>query len=129
MTGLDRLRSYPNVVVFCTTNIDVALDSAFTDRVFHKQAVLKPQSDAIYHILRNALLDLVRTGVIDDAELNDTKPVEMVELLLPTICVFQVSSYDDPNARGTRLWAMANKLEVKLDTVSGYMSNADFTSS
>lgn len=67
LTALDRLRSLPNVIVLCTSNLIEAIDPAFLDRVDIKQLIPSPSPAAIYNIFRSCLNELVRSSVVDPA--------------------------------------------------------------
>jgi len=64
LTGLDRLRSRANVLVFATSNLLDVIDPAFLDRADIKQLVPAPGSGAIYEILRTTLNELIRCDAI-----------------------------------------------------------------
>ena len=65
LTSLDRLRSFPNVLVLATTNITGQIDAAFVDRVDLKLHIGLPIIRARYEILRTCLEELMRVGIID----------------------------------------------------------------
>ncbi|KAK2754226.1 hypothetical protein FQN54_007105 [Arachnomyces sp. PD_36] len=65
LTALDRIRHHPNVVVFCTSNLITALDSAFLDRIDIKQYIPPPSRHVIYAIYKSCLEDLSRCGIIE----------------------------------------------------------------
>ncbi|ODM15338.1 hypothetical protein SI65_09279 [Aspergillus cristatus] len=64
LTGLDKLRSYPNVVTICTSNLVTALDEAFLDRVDIKQFMPHLSNRAIYGIYKDCLEELNRCEII-----------------------------------------------------------------
>ena len=73
LTGLDRLRRRPNVLVLTTTNLlDVsgAVDGAFLDRADVKLYVGPPTERAVYGVLRSCLVELSRVGVLDGGRRN-----------------------------------------------------------
>ena len=63
LTSLDRLRSFPNVVVLTTTNLTSSVDAAFVDRVDMKIHIDVPILEARYEILRSCLNELQRVGI------------------------------------------------------------------
>ncbi|KAK4500318.1 hypothetical protein PRZ48_008507 [Zasmidium cellare] len=65
LTALDRMRSLPNVIILCTSNLIHAIDPAFLDRVDIKTCVPTPSPAAIYNIFRSCLNELVRSSLID----------------------------------------------------------------
>lgn len=64
LTSLDRLRSFPNVLVLATTNITGQIDAAFVDRVDLKIHIGLPIVRARYEILRTCLEELIRVGIV-----------------------------------------------------------------
>ncbi|KAH0363531.1 AAA-domain-containing protein, partial [Aureobasidium melanogenum] len=64
LTALDRIRSKPNIVVFCTSNLTESIDPAFLDRVYDKISVPPPCASAVYNILSNILNSLIEAGTI-----------------------------------------------------------------
>lgn len=59
------MRTLPNVVILCTSNLIHAIDTAFLDRVDIKTCVPTPSPAAIYNIFRSCLNELVRASLID----------------------------------------------------------------
>ena len=64
LTSLDRLRSFPNVLVLATTNITGFIDAAFLDRVDLKLRIDLPILRARYEILRSCVEELIRVGIL-----------------------------------------------------------------
>jgi SpoVK/Ycf46/Vps4 family AAA+-type ATPase len=64
LTSLDRLRSFPNVLVLATTNLTGSVDAAFLDRVDLKLHIGLPILKARYEILRSCIHELQRVGII-----------------------------------------------------------------
>ncbi|XP_055610487.1 LOW QUALITY PROTEIN: pachytene checkpoint protein 2 homolog [Uranotaenia lowii] len=58
LTQLDRIRKYPNVFVFATSNLTGSIDLAFLDRADIVQYIGNPTAGAIYEIYRSTLEDL-----------------------------------------------------------------------
>lgn len=77
LTALDRVRTTPNVLVMCTSNLKSVLDNAFVDRVDYEIAVPAPCESAIYEILRSTLNGLVKCGLITPS------PCPFPEAILP----------------------------------------------
>ena len=86
LTGLDRLRRLPNVVVLTTTNMhgasasttattttSSALDGAFLDRADVKLYVGNPTAPAAYDILRSCVAELLRAGVLRESDVDETE--------------------------------------------------------
>ncbi|OOF95871.1 hypothetical protein ASPCADRAFT_168612 [Aspergillus carbonarius ITEM 5010] len=65
LTGLDKLKEHPNVIVACTSNLVTALDQAFLDRVDIKQYIPKLSSRPIYKIYKDCLEELSQHGIIE----------------------------------------------------------------
>jgi len=68
LTGLDRTRSYPNLIFLCTSNMLESLDSAFLDRCGLKRSVDPPSFASQYEILRSRTQKLIARGVIRSPE-------------------------------------------------------------
>ncbi|XP_078433621.1 pachytene checkpoint-like protein [Wolffia australiana] len=64
LTQMDRLKSFPNVVILTTSNITTAIDIAFVDRADIKAYVGPPPLPARYEILRSCVQELIRARVI-----------------------------------------------------------------
>jgi hypothetical protein len=70
LTSLDRLRSFPNVLILTTTNLTASVDAAFLDRADLKLYIGLPCLQARVGILRSCLQELVRVGLIDAQDSN-----------------------------------------------------------
>ncbi|CAI9112753.1 OLC1v1013243C2 [Oldenlandia corymbosa var. corymbosa] len=79
LTQMDKLRSSPNVIILTTSNITAAIDVAFVDRADIKAYVGPPTLHARYEILRSSFQELLRTGILSDANFKDGR-----EVLIPT---------------------------------------------
>ena len=64
LTQIDALRHRPNVMVLTTSNITEAIDLAFVDRADIKAYVGPPGLKARYEILRGAVAELKRAGLV-----------------------------------------------------------------
>lgn len=64
LTSLDRLRSFPNVLILATTNLTASVDEAFLDRADMKVFIGLPCREARYEILRSCIQELLRVGII-----------------------------------------------------------------
>ncbi|KAI3454424.1 hypothetical protein Pfo_011087 [Paulownia fortunei] len=71
LTQMDKLKSSPNVIILTTSNITAAIDIAFVDRADIKAYVGPPTLQARYEILRSCLVELLRTGILSNSELED----------------------------------------------------------
>jgi len=72
LTGLDRTRTYSNLVFLCTSNMLESLDSAFVDRCGLKRSVDPPSMASQYEILRSRTQKLIAQGVINSLEVLPT---------------------------------------------------------
>lgn len=68
LTGLDRTKTYPNLIFLCTSNMLESLDSAFVDRCGLKRSVDAPSLASQYEILRSRTQKLIVRGVIRSME-------------------------------------------------------------
>jgi AAA+ superfamily predicted ATPase len=64
LTSLDRLRGFPNVLIFANTNLTASVDVAFLDRADMKVYIGLPCHQARHEILQSCLVELVRVGII-----------------------------------------------------------------
>ncbi|XP_039133105.1 pachytene checkpoint protein 2 homolog [Dioscorea cayenensis subsp. rotundata] len=71
LTQMDRLKSWPNVIILTTSNITAAIDIAFVDRADIKAYVGPPTLQARYEILRSCLQELLRAGILAHTPAND----------------------------------------------------------
>ncbi|KAK8958371.1 hypothetical protein KSP40_PGU014798 [Platanthera guangdongensis] len=82
LTQLDRLKSWPNVIIMTTSNITAAIDIAFVDRADIKAYVGPPTLQARYEILRSCLQELVRAGILRYSQ-------DHQDLVLPNYCTLK----------------------------------------
>ncbi|CAD6341846.1 unnamed protein product [Miscanthus lutarioriparius] len=64
LTQMDKLKSWPNVIILTTSNITTAIDIAFVDRADIKAYVGPPMLQARYEILRSCIQELLRVGIL-----------------------------------------------------------------
>ncbi|OEL27236.1 Pachytene checkpoint protein 2-like protein [Dichanthelium oligosanthes] len=64
LTQMDKLKSWPNVIILTTSNITTAIDIAFVDRADIKAYVGPPTLPARYEILRSCIQELLRVGIL-----------------------------------------------------------------
>ncbi|KAF3338017.1 pachytene checkpoint protein 2 [Carex littledalei] len=64
LTQMDKLKSWPNVIILTTSNITTAIDIAFVDRADIKAYVGPPTLEARYEILRSCVHELLRVGIL-----------------------------------------------------------------
>ncbi|KAI5272017.1 hypothetical protein E4T47_04688 [Aureobasidium subglaciale] len=62
LTALDRIKSKPNIILFCTSNLLESIDTAFLDRVYDAISVPPPCASAVYTILSNIVNTLIDAG-------------------------------------------------------------------
>lgn len=60
LTQIDQLQRYPNVLILTTSNLSESIDSAFVDRADLKQYIDNPSPVAIFHILKSAIVELIK---------------------------------------------------------------------
>jgi len=108
LTGFDKLKFQPNIIVLATTNMIDHLDSAFVDRCGLKLEISPPSAIVTqYKILRRCFLGLIKSNIIkaDGVEMFDWTAV------IPSYT--EASTYetlvtlDDP---GTRLLRIVRRL-------------------
>lgn len=125
LTALDKIRHKPNAMVFCTTNLLSAVDSAFLDRVDVKQAVLNPSVNTAYEIFRSTYNELIRSGIIvqpaipeDElcVQMDSDTENSLVEiwtsrqppfLEFPSVSEVNAHLWNQPHAPGRRLFMIA----------------------
>ncbi|KAG0651195.1 Pachytene checkpoint [Hyphodiscus hymeniophilus] len=64
LTGLDRTKTYPNIIFLCTSNMVDSLDAAFIDRCGLKIEVGLPSLASQYAILRGRIQKLITRGIV-----------------------------------------------------------------
>jgi hypothetical protein len=136
LTALDRLRHKSNVVMFCTSNMMGAVDAAFLDRVDIKQFVGNPSTKAAYEIFRSCLNELVRCRILTpdpsdpalNSVLDEDDPMSLIQYssleidtpsqsqprranFFPSLTEVNVHLWDQPEAPGSKLWAIAQKCQ------------------
>uniref|UniRef100_A0A0D9W691 Pachytene checkpoint protein 2 homolog n=1 Tax=Leersia perrieri TaxID=77586 RepID=A0A0D9W691_9ORYZ len=72
LTQMDKLKSWPNVIILTTSNITTAIDIAFVDRADIKAYVGPPTLQARYEILRSCLQELLRVGILTYTQGGDS---------------------------------------------------------
>ncbi|XP_055331423.1 pachytene checkpoint protein 2 homolog [Paramacrobiotus metropolitanus] len=65
LTQIDKIKQYPNILIFTTSNISEAIDLAFVDRADIKQYIGNPSEDAIMVVCISCLEELIRKGVLN----------------------------------------------------------------
>eukprot|EP00873_Tetraselmis_striata_P007007 jgi/Tetstr1/427271/TSEL_001724.t1 len=80
LTQLDALKSRPNVMVLCTSNLCAAIDVAFIDRADIKVFIGPPPLSARYQILWSCVQELRRVGFLEGKE-GDFPPAWSASLL------------------------------------------------
>jgi hypothetical protein len=86
LTSLDRLRSFPNVLVLATTNLTGSVDAAFVDRVDLKIHIGLPILEARYEIFRSCLHELQRAGIITSSG-NHLSPFQFPSFRADKECI------------------------------------------
>ncbi|KAL8961502.1 MAG: hypothetical protein Q9193_001950 [Seirophora villosa] len=131
LVALDRLGRHPNVIVFCTSNLIDAIDSAILDRIDVKQYLPGPSTKIRYEIFRRCYLDLLSCSIIVS---NEQKPRDDEDVLynavgdrsletwdvvsrplmnhnevLPTYEAFELNFRADMESIPCRLWSIAER--------------------
>ncbi|MCJ1364287.1 T-complex protein 1 subunit beta [Acarospora aff. strigata] len=120
LTALDRLKHRVNVLVLCTSNLIVAMDSAFMDRVDVKQYVPNPSAKAGYEILRTCYCELVRCGIVANvgaSEVTGTIQESTQQSQWQIVDTIALPQYPDllldywlhPASAPKRLWSIAER--------------------
>lgn len=65
LTQIDSLKSYPNVMMLCTSNMTEAIDVAFIDRADYVQHLGPPGFEAVYGILKSCLAEMIKCDIIE----------------------------------------------------------------
>ncbi|KAL8720841.1 MAG: hypothetical protein Q9225_002358 [Loekoesia sp. 1 TL-2023] len=132
--ALDRLGRYPNVIVFCTSNLVQAIDSAFLDRIDVKQYIQEPSTRIRYEIFRRCYFDLIECSIVALMQANPPNegalpdgPAEDISLVngriithaedyiyeaLPTYDVMQLNFRANHDSVPYRLWKIAERSAV-----------------
>eukprot|EP00877_Chromochloris_zofingiensis_P015126 jgi/Chrzof1/9868/Cz04g19020.t1 len=76
LTQIDALKRFSNVMVLTTSNITEAIDLAFVDRADIKAYIGPPSEHARYEILRSAVQELSRAGIIADVSSRHLLPYQ-----------------------------------------------------
>lgn len=80
LTGIDRVNSYANIIILCTSNLASTLDAAFIDRCGLLLEVDSPSRGCQYSILRGRIQRLILRGVIkSQAVLPDYRDSKFVK--------------------------------------------------
>ncbi|KAI0650044.1 P-loop containing nucleoside triphosphate hydrolase protein [Trametes meyenii] len=79
LTQLDKLKHRKNCLVMSTSNLAIAIDSAFVDRADIVQYVDLPPREAIYEILRGCLVELIKKGIVTDVEVPSLPQAQIFE--------------------------------------------------
>ncbi|KAF1987676.1 AAA-domain-containing protein [Aulographum hederae CBS 113979] len=128
LTGLDRIKHRSNVMVFCTSNLLSAIDSAFLDRVDIKQFIPNPCASAAYQILRTCFNEFVRCGILvsseDPQDIADPSCTVSADLnftmsdwvfmdyeYFPTLQQVNFHLWNRPHSPGRKLWSLAQRAE------------------
>jgi len=69
---LDRLKNFSNALLLCTSIVTEILDTAFLDRADFKLFIGPPSTEAFYEMLRSAMTDLMRVGIVQGQGLAAT---------------------------------------------------------
>jgi len=98
LTRIDKLKSFPNLLILTTSNVTGKIDLAFVDRADIKFFVGNPSPLAIYSILKSCIDELMRVGIVQHP------PVPMKQA-----SDLHLSSGEGPDNASQCLWDIANK--------------------
>lgn len=107
LTGFDRLKVQPNVIILATSNMIKCLDTAFVDRCGLVLEIGPPSPVHQYQILRNSVLELIERKIIR----MDTTTVSLRHVI-PShteATLYDVpDSFDDPGTKLLRIVELLN---------------------
>ncbi|KIY49562.1 AAA-domain-containing protein [Fistulina hepatica ATCC 64428] len=84
LTQLDKLKHRKNVLIMSTSNLVKAIDSAFLDRADVIQYIDLPPREAVYDILRSALCEMIKKGIVsNDVPIPTLEEAQMYEISEP----------------------------------------------
>lgn len=84
LTSFDRVRSQPNIIILCTSNLVKTLDAAFMDRCGLVMAVDTPSIAAAYEIVRGGLKKLIEAKIIEsESDIPSFRDAQMTLLSKP----------------------------------------------
>ena len=145
LTSLDKLRTFPNVLVLATTNLTNAVDTAFIDRIDLKLYIGMPILRARKQMLKTCLEELSRAGIIinddDDGhrrnqqDKNDTLTMSKTNLVLLNTCAEKAEGLSGRSLRRLPLQTYAQCLSSSTMTTvqngihgvgGGVLSTTDF---
>lgn len=80
LTQLDRLRTKSNVLVLSTSNVTQCIDAAFLDRADVVQYIGPPTVEAIRFIYTEAIIELIRVGIVQKSNTDAMIKAELDRL-------------------------------------------------
>ncbi|KAG9238557.1 P-loop containing nucleoside triphosphate hydrolase protein [Amylocarpus encephaloides] len=117
LTGLDRLKCSPNIIVLCTSNMMECMDAAFLSRCCTTFAINPPARASKYAILRDQLQKL-----IDEDNITHTQEIPLFEGAIE-----QQIAGDDKSGR--RLLDIVDLIQaITQNSVGGRENSARFLS-
>lgn len=63
LTEIDKIKRYPNILIFATSNMTGTIDLAFIDRADIKQYLGIPTEQAIYQIYSSCINELIKVSI------------------------------------------------------------------
>lgn len=94
LTGFDRVRSQPNLVILSTSNLVKTLDAAFIDRCGLTISVDPPSVAAAYEIVKGGLKKLIKAKIVEsESDIPSYRDAQMKLL----------SKSEDPSSRLIRI--------------------------
>ncbi|CAG8980296.1 hypothetical protein HYALB_00008916 [Hymenoscyphus albidus] len=108
LTGLDRLKPYPNILVMCTSNLKDSIDTAFLSRCgCNAIEVGLPSVRLQYDILKGQLQSLIEQNIIA----HDTN-------VLPSIELAKQQTIGGSETDGARLIRLLNVIQENMEPPS-----------
>jgi MoxR-like ATPase len=102
LTGFDKVKSQPNLIILCTSNMIGTLDAAFLDRCGHRIVITEPSLAARYQILRNGIQELIAARIIKS------------DVVVPSYRDTQLELLSEPTKPGSVLVELCNTLDTSV---------------
>jgi pachytene checkpoint protein 2 len=111
LTGFDGVKSQPNLIILCTSNMADTLDAAFLDRCGHRIVVEPPSLAARYQILRDGIQELIAAGIIESERSERGENGEQGKVAVPSYRDAQLELLSEPRKPGSMLIELCNALD------------------
>ncbi|KAF2655349.1 AAA-domain-containing protein [Lophiostoma macrostomum CBS 122681] len=119
LRGMDKLRSRPNVLFICTSNLKSRLDTAFIDRCGIKQDIGSPSTACAYEILQTMINELIRNDLVlyDGADQHTNSPASSsssfteTHSYMPSLSHTNIHFSNSPECAPRQLYKLARRAE------------------